>query len=574
MASQDSFVVTGYNFEQIKSGNMLITPFGGSQTTLGLALSPSGGIWVPKSGGTMTGALVNTAAGTGLSITNNATLGGVTTHGSGSNAALVVTPGATTANAVVLTNNGAGIRFGVSSGNSMLIQPNASTSGDITFSPNGTGRVASAGRWQFGNSSFNISATTTTMLFDAIHTSSGSFNASGQFTQWNRIGNVSDATSITATQAAAALLVLETTAAGAAGDRLAIHGDLSIPVTMGAGGGNSQHAVGLFTGQINANQGGTNPNSGQSQGSLFGINPNVILRNGATALSGIIGQELNVAIATGASSQEKIGLQIIKTSSDAVPAGDTDADVAIRIADQHGAPAWVNGLDFGSYLADWAFGASSILIRAIPTNGAILGVKGYQPKQPQADTGIDFSKVQFTTNALRMPGWRIDPGGITYANSAKISTTNAATTFDVIGSTVTAVAIASGGNNYYPNDLVQTADGTIIKITTTSATPGAATAISLVVPGYSTSPPSNPVSTLNGSGSGLTINLTWTAQTTMQIGAASGLLIKFGSTGAWSANGSIATALSSVGPTGSHTTVQEWFTVTNASGVVRYIPAF
>jgi hypothetical protein len=40
------------------------------------------------------------------------------------------------------------------------------------------------------------------------------------------------------------------------------------------------------------------------------------------------------------------------------------------------------------------------------------------------------------------------------------------------------------------------------------------------------------------------------------------------------ANGAVATALSSVGPTGSHATVQEWFAVKNASGVVRYIPAF
>ena len=40
------------------------------------------------------------------------------------------------------------------------------------------------------------------------------------------------------------------------------------------------------------------------------------------------------------------------------------------------------------------------------------------------------------------------------------------------------------------------------------------------------------------------------------------------------ANGSVATALSSLGPTGSHATVQEWFAVKNASGTVRYIPAF
>jgi len=43
---------------------------------------------------------------------------------------------------------------------------------------------------------------------------------------------------------------------------------------------------------------------------------------------------------------------------------------------------------------------------------------------------------------------------------------------------------------------------------------------------------------------------------------------------AFAANGSVATAMSSVGPTGSHTTVQEWMTVSNASGVTRYVPCF
>lgn len=42
----------------------------------------------------------------------------------------------------------------------------------------------------------------------------------------------------------------------------------------------------------------------------------------------------------------------------------------------------------------------------------------------------------------------------------------------------------------------------------------------------------------------------------------------------FTANGSVATALSSVGPTGSHTTVQEWFTIKDSSGNTRYIPSF
>lgn len=39
------------------------------------------------------------------------------------------------------------------------------------------------------------------------------------------------------------------------------------------------------------------------------------------------------------------------------------------------------------------------------------------------------------------------------------------------------------------------------------------------------------------------------------------------------ANGSVATAMSSVGPIGSHTTVQEWLKVTTPGGT-RYIPCF
>lgn len=40
------------------------------------------------------------------------------------------------------------------------------------------------------------------------------------------------------------------------------------------------------------------------------------------------------------------------------------------------------------------------------------------------------------------------------------------------------------------------------------------------------------------------------------------------------ANGAVATAMSNVGPTGSHTTIQEWLAIKNASGTVRYIPLF
>lgn len=49
--------------------------------------------------------------------------------------------------------------------------------------------------------------------------------------------------------------------------------------------------------------------------------------------------------------------------------------------------------------------------------------------------------------------------------------------------------------------------------------------------------------------------------------------LRFGSASI-AANGSVATALSSVGPAGANTTVQEWLKVKNNSGTVRYIPMF
>ena len=44
--------------------------------------------------------------------------------------------------------------------------------------------------------------------------------------------------------------------------------------------------------------------------------------------------------------------------------------------------------------------------------------------------------------------------------------------------------------------------------------------------------------------------------------------------GVFTANGSTALSLTALGPAAAHATVQEWFTVTNSAGTVRYIPAF
>jgi len=100
--------------------------------------------------------------------------------------------------------------------------------------------------------------------------------------------------------------------------------------------------------------------------------------------------------------------------------------------------------------------------------------------------------------------------------------------------------------------------------------------LTVLVPDYypTGTAPANPIVLTGGvaAGTQCQVNMAWTAGTVLSLVPAGGA-VRLGS-GAWIANGSVATALSSVGPTGSHTTVQEWFMVTNSSGVVRYIPAF
>jgi hypothetical protein len=179
-----------------------------------------------------------------------------------------------------------------------------------------------------------------------------------------------------------------------------------------------------------------------------------------------------------------------------------------------------------------------------------------------------------------VPGASFGGGGILTLSNTLIGPISTGLKIDLSGSRGSAAISAGGGggagvatNNYFPGDLIFDAYNGQYIVSTVNASTGAVTALTTVVAPYvQGSTPSNPVSTTGGSGSGLTLTITWTSTNTLQLNASGGA-VQFGS-GCFTANGSVATALSSVGPTGSHTTVQEWLTFTNAGGTVRYIPAF
>lgn len=75
-------------------------------------------------------------------------------------------------------------------------------------------------------------------------------------------------------------------------------------------------------------------------------------------------------------------------------------------------------------------------------------------------------------------------------------------------------------------------------------------------------------------GTGQAADITLTPNGVESFRCISGGTVKFSAAPSFSANGSVATSLGSVGPAGSHTTVQNWLTVQDNTGTVRYIPCF
>lgn len=178
----------------------------------------------------------------------------------------------------------------------------------------------------------------------------------------------------------------------AKGSRVAMS---SLMVAQGPTGPYGYTAASM-TSQSATNLGGT---GGGGQGSLFGNNPLVWAQNGATYLLQVCGEEIDIAVSAGASTQDRIGLQIVKTTQDAVKG--TRTDVALQIADQATSPVapWVNAITFGSKNAAWPFDVNSTLLagtpRTIGPTGANNGIAGI---------GIDFSTCTFGTGPIMLPG--------------------------------------------------------------------------------------------------------------------------------------------------------------------------
>lgn len=195
------------------------------------------------------------------------------------------------------------------------------------------------------------------------------------------------------------------TAPNAVGDRSAIFGQITVAsapgdILAGRAGGAAIIAVGGHT-QLSANMGGTNLTTAAA-GAGWGANFLVTAGAGATNLGEVIGAELNIACMAGSSTKNKVGLQIVQTSTDAVSATNGD-DICVLLANQSPqgtAPGWTYGISFGSPSAAFPMKAAGTLIGAGTNSGTL-----------NASIGIDFSGVTFANYSLRMPNFVLTPSG-------------------------------------------------------------------------------------------------------------------------------------------------------------------
>jgi hypothetical protein len=322
-----------------------------------------------------------------------------------------------------------------------------------------------------------------------------------------------------------------------------------------------------ITGSMSHPEGGTS--MFDTQGAVWGAVVSSIHSGNSTFTRGNIALELDVQIPTGSSTFRNAALQIVYASGHRVPGAWLDA--AITIGSQSTSTAGMGyGLLLGNKLGPTGFDNTSTLVGSQIYNGLNVAASNY---------GVDFLTTTFATKFLRSQGFSVDGSGVTQIGTGLISPIAGGMSIDTVGSVGTAVAVAVGGTNWTVGDFVTYGPNNsgLARVQTLAGSAVATLAV-LIQPVTNTlTPPANPVAAAAYSaspGTGLTVNVTWdSTRTELSMQPTTGGTVRVGA-GMIAANGIVATALTNVGPTGAHTTVQEWLTVKNPAGVVRWIPMF
>jgi hypothetical protein len=361
----------------------------------------------------------------------------------------------------------------------------------------------------------------------------------------------------------------------ATGGRSAIDGQTNLLSPTSASNSNRNYVgvAGTVT-AVTADNGTSPTSSGTSAGAFQAGSFLAAMGSSATSLFTVCGGTFNTQMAAGSSTWSKALAQFSSNPSDAV--NGSGVNTMLWLFNQAGAVAkWTNAI-----LIDNSGGIGSF---PLSTSATIFKVGA-----GTVATGIDLSGVTFSSAAYLSPGFivnqngAIGTGGVGIANGLLQFTGTTSGSLQLsVDSTVSQLTITKPvligviGTTAGTLTLAgQTSGSTSLSCSTTGSTLQLASGNLTISSGGNLVTNGTLSSGTIGTTGSLTLSGTTSGSVVITTPSVSAGLVQFGSAGSFSANGAVATALTSVGPVGSHTTVQTWLTIVDNGGVTRWIPCF
>jgi len=314
---------------------------------------------------------------------------------------------------------------------------------------------------------------------------------------------------------------------------------------------------------------------------------NVVIDQKSTSTAGNYSQtgvEVDLISESGAVQPiNRVGMVVSSATIDAQGGSRTDTCFTTVAASTGG---MLMQYGFGKPSAAFPFKLGTTLIGTLPWSGqdglsAVAATPAAQITQPVVTNGLELSRVAFdgsgtgTGRAIAVPQFVVTDEGKVFHGSGLVQGTSTGLTIDTplaVLASITSVVGASTTGKVFNNDRAWDETCQVRGSNRFTVVAGAVTAVTVINPPSHSATPATLV--LRSTAGGCTVNVTWTAGSaqTITLGGTAGA-VKVGAS-QMTANGSVVTAMSNVGPAGSHTTIQEWLVIQNSSGTVRYIPCF
>jgi hypothetical protein len=245
-----------------------------------------------------------------------------------------------------------------------------SASPAVTWSGSGSGSAATAGLWMQETVGGSSTASNGSYLWGNQISATDNFAAGGEGSMWS------------------AWSVHDLIGASATGSRNVSEAWANVvtrPADSGNAGTNYPAYVSSFPHvTINTSLGGTGITDSTAAGGAYGINPNVLAGSAATNLYDLIGGEFNVTAQSGSSVANKVGIQIVQGSADAVRGA--VHDYGLYIGSQAGAVGWTDGIQVDAAAIHSGGNAISLPGFAVTAAGHVV-TSGSAPALSACGTG-------------------------------------------------------------------------------------------------------------------------------------------------------------------------------------------